>query len=1141
MKGRIWIILAALLLCNAIGVAVLMANSEANAAELTPTSRLAATAARTSVAAAVFNSIVVNTVNDEDSNNPSCSLREAVIAANTDTAYNGCAAGSGADTITFNLGSGTQTINLSTALPALTSAISLQGPVNPGSLIIQRATNIDTKFRVFTIAAGAVVTLQGMTICNGLTGNGGVYHPVNNPQGGPIVNGTGIQNSGNLTLDTVIVTANNPTTTAADPTSDGRAIAVPTNNGGGIFNLGTLTLNNTDVIANRGGAGGGIYNTGTLTATTTTVGSNAAVNNIGGGIFNGTTGGNLSLTRSTLIGNRAGDENDLLADSSAHGGGLYNAGGATATCTNVSFGLNEAGGSGKAIYNEGNASPTSAVNLRSVTIGQHAFNLANDLELDNAIYADALSTITYRNSIFANAEVGFANFVNHGSLVSEGNNLCDDNSGAAGNPSDLLDTPAGLDPGGIRTYGTVAENPSRIDTFRLLCDSPAINAASNSGGTAAPATDARNVARVGLPDIGSYEFNFQLGYLNPANSQFTTATALPNFTAGTPYSVTLAAIGGEEPYTFQLAAGSSLPTGFTLNGSSGLLSNNNPTVGGSFTIEAIPTDYCTISKTFTLSANVTNTPPTITPVTLSRTQGSPAGAAVTIATVSDGQTAAGSLVVTQIAGGTATGITLTGITNTNGTITAQVAASCSATSGTVCLQVSDGSLTAKGNLTVNVSTNTDPVLTYNTPAPLCFGIAATINPATGPSDNGSVSSIAVQSVTPSVPNGSITVSNSTGVVTVSNTTPSGLYNVTIRATDNCGKTKDASFTLNVIGSLILSEFRLSGPGGQNDWYVELYNSMATALNTTGLKLGVVNQDGSQVVSYDLPANVSIPSRGYYLIAGSAYSLASSAAANLTAPALAGGFNLAGAGLFKGAVTDPTKRMDSVGMSTINVGATYRFYVEAAPVPGLANTTAQHAFVRKFVTGLPADTNNNAADFILVAPSSTAINGITPQPGAPGPQNASSPLANNTGVPFTLFNTALGASTVPNQFVENVSVTVDGTTYSRSLYLRRKVTNNTGATITKLRFRIIEMSNGGVNTAILRSLNSIDATVDGQPVKGLTLEAPAIGTGGVNSTLCVGTIALPVQLANNASVNVQFRLGVLQGGSYRFFVNVEPQS
>jgi len=75
-----------------------------------------------------------------------------------------------------------------------------------------------------------------------------------------------------------------------------------------------------------------------------------------------------------------------------------------------------------------------------------------------------------------------------------------------------------------------------------------------------------------------------------------------------------------------------------------------------------------------------NTAPTFTPAgAIAREQGSAAGAAVTVGTVSDAETAVGSLVVTQIPGGTASGISVGSINNTTGTVTATLAASCSAT------------------------------------------------------------------------------------------------------------------------------------------------------------------------------------------------------------------------------------------------------------------------------------------------------------------------------------------------------------------------------------------------------------------------------------------------------------------------------
>jgi endonuclease G, mitochondrial len=60
------------------------------------------------------------------------------------------------------------------------------------------------------------------------------------------------------------------------------------------------------------------------------------------------------------------------------------------------------------------------------------------------------------------------------------------------------------------------------------------------------------------------------------------------------------------------------------------------------------------------------------------------------------------------------------------------------------------------------------------------------------------------------------------------------------------------------------------------------------------------------------------------------------------------------------------------------------------------------------------------------------------------------------------------------------------------------------------------------------------------VQGTTLEQPptqAAG-GGNNSTLAVGTITLAGPLANGASVDLQFLVGVQQTGYFRFFVNVE---
>ncbi len=197
------------------------------------------------------------------------------------------------------------------------------------------------------------------------------------------------------------------------------------------------------------------------------------------------------------------------------------------------------------------------------------------------------------------------------------------------------------------------------------------------------------------------------------------------------------------------------------------------------------------------SANFTiapNTPPVYTPAPApTLTRGSPA-ASVTIGTVSDAQSPAGSLVVTAIAGGSATGITVGAITNNAGGVSAQLQADCNATAGTVRFQVSDGALTSTGDLGINVNFNPAPVLGY-TAQSVNQGAALTINPSSGPADNGSITAIAVQSA--GTYTGSVSVNPSSGVITLGNAQPVGTHTITIRATDNCGATTDASFALTV--------------------------------------------------------------------------------------------------------------------------------------------------------------------------------------------------------------------------------------------------------------------------------------------------------------------------------------------------------
>ncbi len=84
--------------------------------------------------------ITVNSTADDASNDGECTLREAITAANSDTAsglaVGECIAGSGTDTIQFAIsGSGVKTIALLSALPNITSPLTIDGYTQTGASV----------------------------------------------------------------------------------------------------------------------------------------------------------------------------------------------------------------------------------------------------------------------------------------------------------------------------------------------------------------------------------------------------------------------------------------------------------------------------------------------------------------------------------------------------------------------------------------------------------------------------------------------------------------------------------------------------------------------------------------------------------------------------------------------------------------------------------------------------------------------------------------------------------------------------------------------------------------------------------------------------------------------------------------------
>ncbi len=208
------------------------------------------------------------------------------------------------------------------------------------------------------------------------------------------------------------------------------------------------------------------------------------------------------------------------------------------------------------------------------------------------------------------------------------------------------------------------------------------------------------------------------------------------------------------------------------------------------------------TDTATVTITVTHKP-SITGATVTRQQGSPASTD-TIATVSDVETPDGDLAVTA---NPPTGVAVSTIQNSGGTVTADVQASCAAVTGprSVPLTVTDGDgLTNTDDLTVDVTANTAPTLAYDTAVPVLNpGFGTMFEAVSGPTDNGSVTSLTIHSVDASF-TGTVTVdgpaSGTPGRVHVNNAGPAGVYTVVVRASDNCGAVTDAPVSFAVHGA-----------------------------------------------------------------------------------------------------------------------------------------------------------------------------------------------------------------------------------------------------------------------------------------------------------------------------------------------------
>ena len=214
-----------------------------------------------------------------------CTLRAAIAEANSL---------SGDDIISFSV---TGTINLTGALPILSSNVIINGP---GSSLLTVRRDTGGNYRIFQTSGNS--SISGLTITNGRTPDG-VAQDINQiaPSGGGIW-----QTGGSLTLRDVVITGN--TTGNASPNSFSFG-----GFGGGIYASGTQTqtLTMTDCVISNNTTGNG-----------STPLQNSSSGGRGAGIF--FTTGTLRLTNVVVTGNRTGDSgNGASGGRSGYGGGIW--------------------------------------------------------------------------------------------------------------------------------------------------------------------------------------------------------------------------------------------------------------------------------------------------------------------------------------------------------------------------------------------------------------------------------------------------------------------------------------------------------------------------------------------------------------------------------------------------------------------------------------------------------------------------------------------------------------------------------------------------------------------------------------------------------------------------------------------------
>jgi hypothetical protein len=411
-------------------------------------------------------------------NGTTCTLVNAITAANNNTATGGCTAGLGADTIVLPANS-TQTLTtvnntfaVATGLPVIRSDIIIAG----NNSTITRAASAP-EFRILAVGDPGNLTLRRTTIT-----------------GGSVTDVVGVAFSGS---------------------------------GGGILHVGsntTLTLTNSTVSGNAASdSGGGIDINGDegaskLVLTNSTVSGNSAHDGGGIDLFYA----NASLVNSTISGNTASSggggvtsyrETVILTNSTISGNSASSGGGAVngfgrMFFVNSTISGNKATAKGGGVYSSG-----------LLTGAEHYAHQADLLRSDSVFNRTLLSGNTAPNGAEVYQLSGGVITANNFNLFGHSGLTTAQAFGGSGvilfGGSDITATSNGNDPTALAAIltTTLADNGGSTRTLALPATSPAVDAVTNVDTCPPPAQDQRGVTRPqdgngdgGVAcDVGAYE------------------------------------------------------------------------------------------------------------------------------------------------------------------------------------------------------------------------------------------------------------------------------------------------------------------------------------------------------------------------------------------------------------------------------------------------------------------------------------------------------------------------------------------------------------------------------------------------------------------------------------------------------------